>query len=127
MSSLQEDAARGLTGIESRQEGQLEAVFVFSPELDLFKGHFPDRPIVPGVLEVEMARAALERHFNGAPLRILSIENAKFTREVKPGEELRLQMTFSSLAEKESWAAKGTLWANGEKAGQIKMTLAKEA
>src|SRR5258708_5991128 len=127
MSNLQEDAAKGLIGLESPQEGELEAVFVFPSGLALFEGHFPGRPIVPGVLEVETARAALEKHFKGTPLRIQSIEKAKFTREVKPGEEIRLRMSFAPSGEKDTWSVKGTLSVNGEKAGQVTLTLAKEA
>jgi 3-hydroxyacyl-[acyl-carrier-protein] dehydratase len=42
-----------------------------------FQGHFPDYPIMPGVLMVEA----------------IAIENARFRRPVLPGDQLRIEVT----------------------------------
>jgi 3-hydroxyacyl-[acyl-carrier-protein] dehydratase len=94
MNNLKQDVAAALIDFATPREGEIESVFVFPAELPIFFGHFPGRPIVPGILELEMVRAAMER-FTGYSLRLLSVEKAKFLREVKPGDRILLSISFS--------------------------------
>src|ERR1700724_3038286 len=64
-----------------------------------FQGHFPDFPVMPGVLIVEaMAQTAGVLVLKSIPDResklvlLVSIESAKFRRPVVPGDQLRLEM-----------------------------------
>jgi len=63
-----------------------------------FAGHFPGNPIMPGVLMLEaLAQVGgvllLKRPENtGKTAYFMSINNAKFRRIVKPGDELRLEI-----------------------------------
>jgi 3-hydroxyacyl-[acyl-carrier-protein] dehydratase len=67
-----------------------------------FQGHFPGRPIMPGVLIVEaMAQAAgvlaveaLGLAGSGKLVYFMAIENAKFRQPVEPGVLLRLEVSF---------------------------------
>ena len=61
------------------------AEFRLDPALPVFRGHFPGRPLVPGVFEIEMVRLAVERH-TGQRYRIASVTRAKFAGEVVPGD-----------------------------------------
>ena len=63
-----------------------------------FQGHFPGRPVMPGVLIIEaMAQtaavivvASLGKESEGKLVYFMSIENARFRKPVVPGDQLRL-------------------------------------
>jgi beta-hydroxyacyl-ACP dehydratase FabZ len=64
-----------------------------------FTGHFPDFPVMPGVLIVEaMAQTAGILVLHDMPDRanklvlLVAIENARFRRPVVPGDTLRMEM-----------------------------------
>ncbi|MDE1154643.1 MAG: 3-hydroxyacyl-ACP dehydratase FabZ [Acidobacteriaceae bacterium] len=65
-----------------------------------FTGHFPDYPIMPGVLQIEaMAQAGGALLLTEIPDRenklmvFTGIEEAKFRRPVTPGDQLRIEVT----------------------------------
>jgi 3-hydroxyacyl-[acyl-carrier-protein] dehydratase len=65
-----------------------------------FQGHFPDYPIMPGVLMVEaIAQAGGVLLLSEIPDRadklmvFTGIENAKFRRPVVPGDQVRIEVT----------------------------------
>lgn len=103
-----------------------------APDSFWFKGHFPDYPVTPGVLIVEMlaqagAVCALSMLENKGKIAFFAgIDNAKFRRQVVPGDTLTLEVEM--LKVKGSFGVGSAVASvNGEKAcsAEIKFALSK--
>jgi len=66
-----------------------DARIVIAPDHPALPGHFPGRPIVPGVLLLGHVLAALERA--AGPLRLTEIPQAKFLGALAPGEPCTIE------------------------------------
>jgi 3-hydroxyacyl-[acyl-carrier-protein] dehydratase len=72
-----------------------------SEDEPFFAGHFPDYPVMPGVLIVEAmaqvgAVALLARPENRGKIAFFAgIDKVRFKREVKPGERLRMEVEIT--------------------------------
>jgi 3-hydroxyacyl-[acyl-carrier-protein] dehydratase len=83
-------------------EEQIHAVKAVSFNEGFFQGHFPGRPIMPGVLQIEalaqaagiLAIEALGLAGSGKLVYFMAIEEAKFRAPVEPGVLLDLEAGF---------------------------------
>jgi 3-hydroxyacyl-[acyl-carrier-protein] dehydratase len=65
-----------------------------------FVGHFPGDPIMPGVMIVEamaqasaiMAISSMGEHAEGCPIYFMGIDETRFRRPVRPGDQLELEV-----------------------------------
>ncbi|MBI2519413.1 MAG: beta-hydroxyacyl-ACP dehydratase [Bdellovibrio sp.] len=79
------------------------AKYFTKPDLEIFKGHFPGRPIFPGVVQVEMMAQASSfvivlnhpNPFEGnhSEMALASVSNAKFRRPILPNMDLTIKAT----------------------------------
>jgi UDP-N-acetylglucosamine acyltransferase len=74
---------------------------------DYFQGHFPGTPVMPGVLMIEtLAQVAAVLLVQGPDGRasgqvyLRGVDNAKFRRQVIPGDRLRLEVTLGARRSK---------------------------
>ncbi len=87
-----------------------------------FTGHFPNRPVMPGVLILEaLAQAAgilAYKSTNTLPSEgvlyyFAGIDNARFRKVVEPGDQLRLEVKLLK-AKREIWKLEGSAYVDGE-------------
>ena len=71
------------------------------PDLPLFAGHYPDHPVLPGVIQLEMCFqaaavliASLEPGGGGVPV-VARTDGVKFKRMIRPGERCEIEATIT--------------------------------
>jgi 3-hydroxyacyl-[acyl-carrier-protein] dehydratase len=86
-----------------------------------FPGHFPGRPIMPGVLIVEaMAQTAgmlvcksTAEESHKKPVFFLGMDNVRFRKPVIPGDQLRLEIEITKHRQS-IWGFKGKALVDGK-------------
>ena len=97
--------------------------WVLTGDEDFFRGHFPGRPTLPGVLMLEAlaqtgAVAALQdERFAGKLLLFGGVDKARFRRQVLPGDTLTLEMHLGRMSAR-AGKGSGTASVGGEVACQ---------
>lgn len=118
-------------------ETSIRAEKVLETDLDIFRGHYPDYPLMPGVLLCEavfQAGALLigqnlqagegTEQQGGVPV-LTRILGAKFKREVRPGDTLEIA---AQLVERmgPAWIMKGSVRVAGKLAVQVEFACARK-
>lgn len=63
--------------------------FEFTGEEPFFRGHFPGMPILPGVMQLELAHRAVEE-LAGHPLILRAAKKVKFVHVIEPHHSIEL-------------------------------------
>lgn len=115
----------------------IRAEKVVPEDLELFQGHYPEYPLMPGVLlceavfqagalligELMRQDPALAERAGGSVPVLTRILGAKFKREVRPGDTLDISAT---LVERigPAWLLKGKVRVGGKVAVQVEFACA---
>ncbi|MPN22489.1 3-hydroxyacyl-[acyl-carrier-protein] dehydratase FabZ [bioreactor metagenome] len=121
-----------VTTVEDMTPGErITATFYVDPSREIFKGHFPGDPVLPGVYSVEcMAQTAdilllsTPRYAGKIPL-FLGINNVRFLKKILPGDTIEIHAElFSERPEKAIATCAAKIYNHGELAASGEVTLA---
>ena len=110
--------------IVSRGPGRIETEKLIPADLDLFQGHYPEHPLMPGVLLCEaifqsgallIAAGQADGAGQGGMPVLTRITNAKFKREVHPGDTVAITVTVQEKVGP-AWFMSGKLTVAGKTA-----------
>lgn len=118
--------------VEELEPGkQIVTTFFADGKRDIFRGHFPEEPMLPGVYTVEcMAQAAdilllsTERYAGLKPL-FIGIDHVRFPRKISPDDtlEIHAELTYERV-EKAIATCVSQVFVRGELAASGEVTLA---
>lgn len=101
MSKLKKEIKSSLQSLAAPTDFKTLAVFNFPKKFIGFKGHFPNRPILPGVCKIQAALLALEER-RKKNVRLSEILQAKFFAPATFNQELTFSLEEEPLGEAES-------------------------
>jgi 3-hydroxyacyl-[acyl-carrier-protein] dehydratase len=88
----------------------IEARYRVTGDEEFLRGHFPGNPIVPGVIQLEaLAQAGAltllgDERYAGKLALFGGVEEVRFRRLVRPGDELLLEVVVERLSARGGWA-----------------------
>ncbi|BCR23060.1 acyl-CoA synthetase family protein [Aquipseudomonas alcaligenes] len=93
-------AAPRPTQVEPRsaieQDGEWQLELDVPPDLAHFTGHFPQTPVLPGVVQIDWAQRLARQLIAGLPPRFCGMEVLKFQQLVRPGDRIQLSLRFDA-------------------------------
>lgn len=110
---------------------EIMASFCVEPDLPVFAGHFPGRPVLPGVYAVEAAAQAADilmmttRRYAGMLPLFAEIRQARFRRKILPGDVMDIHASLvRERAEVGMATCLGQIFVQGELAADAEIVLA---
>ena len=78
---------------------KIQAILKINPEHEIFRGHFPGQPVVPGVCMMQIVKELLET-VTGKSLRLHTGLDIKFLSVIDPGKNntIHTETNYSVLA-----------------------------
>ncbi|PWA09191.1 3-hydroxyacyl-ACP dehydratase [Flavobacterium laiguense] len=87
-----------ISSLENTADSKYLATILINEEHEVFKGHFPGNPIMPGVCMMQIIKELTEQ-ITESPLFMQSLSNVKFMALINPFNtpELRLELDVATI------------------------------
>lgn len=106
----------------TEQSGEYICTIRLNPGHDVYKGHFPGMPVVPGVCMLRIIKECMSTAL-GTPVRFQTVTSCKFLSVVNPSEQESLNFILSL---KDSNRLQVTVSAGGTTVLKLKATIVAE-
>ncbi len=108
-------------------EINFEVTVEIDPNLKAFDGHFPDRPILPGVVQIEILREILEKILK-KNLNILEIQRARMSQMLLPRDRVVFKGRVTTMESSENsegiFHCKAQILKGGKRASSLQVKFA---
>lgn len=82
---------KNITSIETGVNASIK----LNPYHEVYKGHFPGQPVVPGVIQLQITKEILEKHL-GKKIFLGSLTQVKYLVPITPAEFPELHISIAS-------------------------------
>ncbi len=110
---IDREIVRSIIGFNADDENSVAAKLVFNESFPGFDGHFPGKPVVPGILLLETVMLIKELHLK-SELALTGISQVKFSLPVLPRQPVELHV--SAVRESDGLKIKGKALLNDKRA-----------
>lgn len=109
--------------VRETEPGTFIRSYCFAPDFIGFSGHFPGYPILPAFIQV-LAVLTLAEETKGRRLKVLTLEKAKFQKEIFPGQKLEIK--YREMIAKGKKRIEASLTVGGNQAASFLLTITEE-
>jgi len=102
-----------LKDFSNTETGKFIFHIILNPEHDIFKGHFPGSPVVPGVCLIQITKEVVEKALGYSTL-LLQSSQTKFLAVVDPNVDVNLQLALE-IKEADGQISVNSIISSGEK------------
>lgn len=110
---------------------EIHATFFVDPKMDIFHGHFPNEPILPGVYSIECMAQAVDILLMSTPFcakktpLLLGVDKVNFRKKILPGDTIEIHASIiSEQKEKNIVTCAAEIYVHQERAVSGDITIA---
>ncbi len=119
MNKLMQEIKQCMSDLAETKKGEVYARFLFPSEFIGFQGHFPDKPVLPGVCKIQAVIAMLQA-WEKRDIRLKEIVLAKFFSPVSPEKELVFNYRKQTESNNEA-LIKASVTGKGKKVAELQL------
>ena len=109
----------------TQADNAINAIIELYPDNEIFQGHFPDHPVLPGACMLQMVKEILEGELQ-ASYRLQKAENLKFLTLVDPRLHRTLYLDLNYNADNNAMRVNATLNTNEQSAFKLQATFVEQ-
>jgi 3-hydroxyacyl-[acyl-carrier-protein] dehydratase len=104
-----------ISKLSQPEENKVEAIVDINPDHDVFKGHFPTQPVLPGVVMIDILNDCLSAALK-SKYRMTTAAQIKYLNVVVPTESKQLRVEIDIKRREKGLDANCTSYINGDTA-----------